>query len=162
MKIKILIILLGLGFLASCASTGTCPKNPAEGNISSPFNSDNDEYSPYFYENTFYYTISNKAKKIKETLYRSEFMDGRFQRPEEVKDLPFENLQNASLPTFCINPKSGNLEVWYSANTRNGKIHRNYSLLKKSMTNGQNHKMQNSLILKISNHIHLFLLMAKS
>lgn len=125
MKIKILIILLGLGFLASCASTGTCPKNPAEGNISSPFNSDNDEYSPYFYENTFYYTISNKAKKIKETLYRSEFMDGRFQRPEEVKDLPFENLQNASLPTFCINPKSGNLEVWYSANTRNGKIHRN-------------------------------------
>lgn len=125
MNKNILIILLGLSFLVSCASTGTCPRNPAEGNISSPFNSDNDEYSPYFYENTFYYTISNKTKKIKETLYRSEFVGGRFQRPEEVKDLPFENLQNASLPTFCINPNTGNIEVWFSANTKNGKIHRN-------------------------------------
>lgn len=122
---KFTLFLLGMAFLAGCATQSSCPRNPAEGNIAAPFNSQNDEYSPGFFENIFYYTVSNKAKKIPETVYKSELRDGKFSRPVEFTELPFANLQNASLPSFCYNPATGNLEVWFSANTRNGKINRN-------------------------------------
>jgi outer membrane lipoprotein-sorting protein len=64
----ILLLLLASAFIAGCASSNTCPKVPSEGNISSPFNTDNDEYSPSFWDNSFYYTVSNRQENKRNNL----------------------------------------------------------------------------------------------
>ncbi|HOK15223.1 MAG TPA: hypothetical protein PK007_09935, partial [Candidatus Kapabacteria bacterium] len=145
---KILLLLLASAIFAGCASSNTCPKVPSEGNISSPFNTDNDEYSPFFWENSFYYTVSNKQKKINETIYKSEFVDGKFSRPKPVNDLPITSFQNVSSLSFCKNPNSGNLEIWFAANIRNNnKINRDLFFAEKigeSWTKPQNAKSINT------------------
>lgn len=144
----ILLLLLASAFIAGCASSNTCPKVPSEGNISSPFNTDNDEYSPSFWDNSFYYTVSNRQKKINETIYRSEFTDGKFSRPKVANDLPIGSFQNVSSLSFCKNPNSGNLEIWFAANTRsNNKINRDLFFAEQigeSWNNPQNAKSINT------------------
>lgn len=123
-KIIFIIALFAIG-LAGCASKNSCPKTPAVGNLNSGFNSDNDEYSPYFYENSFYYTVSNKEKKLSEKVYKSDFIDGRFSRPQIDTSLSFLKLLNSAMPVFAINPKTENLESIFAAVTKNGSLNRN-------------------------------------
>jgi len=125
MNKNILLIMLLALTIAGCASKSSCPKNPALGNLGSIFNSADDEYSPFFYNDVMYFTATSKDRKKPETIYRSEFRDGRFTRPQIDTTLPFRNIQNAGLPVFWDNPLTGKTELYFAAVSRNGKVNRN-------------------------------------
>ncbi len=125
MKYKLLLLFVFSLLLSGCAAKVTCPKNPAIGSLGGLFNSDNDEYSPFFYNNTLYFTSTSKEKNRAETIIKSEFENGRFSRPQIDSTLPLAGYANAGLPTFFDNPLTEHTELYFAAISKKGKINRN-------------------------------------
>lgn len=127
----ILAIAIALAF-GGCATKSPCPKVPNPGSLGAVFNSQDDEYSPFFFNDTLFYTATSKEKKKTETIYKSYFRDGRFSRPVRDTTLPLKSYQNAGLPVFWTNPESGEDEIFFAAIHKNGKINRNLFTASKS------------------------------
>lgn len=113
-RISGIIIIVSLSLLGSCKTSDPCPKNPAIGNAGSMFNTEFDEYSPFFFNDNMYFTAIRSATDNSEIIMKSPIIRGEFQPPEEDTTLPLRNYKHGGLPNFYQNPRTGLTEVYFA------------------------------------------------
>ena len=133
--IQIVTVIIALELIQSCSSLEPCMPEKNPGNPGSLFNSDNEEYSPVFFNEKLYFTSLNKDNKNEGRILISDYLDGKFEPPRADFSLPLEEFPNSGLPRFfrknaketelffaAMNSTTDkmNSDIYYSVN--NGKV----------------------------------------
>jgi len=130
-----LILLIGLTLiLISCSSVQECSENKENGNLGMQFNTENDEYSPFYYDGKFYFTSLNLRNPSSVRIFYSEFVDDSLLPPTFENNLPLYGYQNGGLPVFF---KRGNKEFLVFAAMNNTAKRINSDIYISEKTNGK-------------------------
>jgi len=114
MKIKIILLLSIFAISTACKTVDPCPDEAIPGNLGSVFNSDYDEYSPFFFEGAMYFTTTRLQSFEPEAVFKSEMVDGKFSAAQPASELPLSNYKNSGLPVFYRNPESQVVEMYFA------------------------------------------------
>ncbi len=115
------LMVIAAALITSCSATNPCPKTPNPGNIGSLFNTDYDEYSPVFIDDTLYFTTAPQDPKKPERIYRSVLSGGNFSLPALASDLPLSEIRNSGLPSFRKIRETGAIEMFFAGVPVNSK-----------------------------------------
>lgn len=95
----ILLIGLALAFI-SCSSVQECTENKESGNLGMLFNTENDEYAPFYYDGKLYFTSLNLRNPSSVRIFYSEIVNDSLMPPTFENNLPLYGYQNGGLPVF--------------------------------------------------------------
>ncbi len=122
MKYYFLLVLLIVALFAnSCKTVDPCPPNEGTGNVGSNFNSELDEYSPFFFQNSLYFTALLKEAKQPEQTYRADYKNGKFEKPIHDKELPMDFFEKSGLPKFYYNKEKKRTEMYFTGMSKSKK-----------------------------------------
>ncbi len=122
MKYYLLFILISFSLMIeSCSTVDPCPPNEATGNVGSLFNTELDEYSPVFFENSIYFTALQKESNEPEQILRSDSKKGEFTSPVKDKFLPMDFFQKSGLPQFYNNVEKNRIEMYFAGMSKGTK-----------------------------------------
>ncbi len=99
MKI-LLYSLIFIVLLNGCKSIPECVEDEKSGNLGKLFNTLNDEYAPFFYDNKLYFTSLNIKNPEFVRIYYSEYENNSFSDLYLENNLPLNYYPNSGLPVF--------------------------------------------------------------
>lgn len=123
-KIYIVPVLIVFLSMYSCKTPSPCPDVPNYGNAGEKLNTGNDDYLPVVDGDVLYFTSVREEKNNTERIYRSEFDGQEFDAPELDTELPLNYYPNSISPSFTIDKVSGKKEVYFAANSPDGRANK--------------------------------------
>ncbi len=121
MKYNLIAFLVIVLIIESCTSIDPCPPNTTEGNIGSVLNSELDDYSPTFFENSIYYTALLKETNEPEQILRSDMKNGVWTPSVKDNSLPMGSYQKSGLPKFFNNIEKNRVEMYFAGMSKTSK-----------------------------------------
>jgi len=97
---KIILFSVLILVLISCSSVKECVENKESGNLGMLFNTENDEYAPFYHDGKLYFTSLNIKNPAIVRIFYSEFKDDILMPPTYENNLPLYQYQNGGLPVF--------------------------------------------------------------
>ena len=122
MKYYLLLVIIVALLANSCKTADPCPPNEGTGNVGSNFNSELDEYSPYYFQNSLYFTALLKESKQPEQMYRADFRNGKFEKPVLDSELPMDFYEKSGLPKFYNNKDKKRIEMYFTGMSKSKKM----------------------------------------
>jgi hypothetical protein len=98
--LQLISVIIVLELIQSCSSVVPCIPEKNQGNPGSLFNSENEEYSPIYFNEKLYFTSLNKDNKNDGRILISDYLDGKFEPPRADFSLPLNSYPNSGLPRF--------------------------------------------------------------
>lgn len=116
MRYFLIILLL---FIVACSSIKKCVDDDKNGNMGQMFNTNNDEYSPFYYDNKLYFTSLNVNQPNIVRIYSSKLYKDSLMNPSYESSLPPYSFLNGGLPVFFKH--DGKEKMIFAAMNQSGK-----------------------------------------
>lgn len=107
--------------LSGCASAPKCKDITAPGNMGGYFNSPADEFSPTVADGAVYFATTQNPKSPSLLILISEYKKNDFRTPSAFNEIHRLGFKNIGAPTFYASDKTGEQELYFSAESKSGK-----------------------------------------
>ncbi|HRP02501.1 MAG TPA: hypothetical protein PLE30_07635 [Candidatus Kapabacteria bacterium] len=97
---KVLVLFLALVVCSACSSIKECNDASESGNIGKRFNTEFDEYAPFYYKGKLYFTSLNVNNPSTVRIFYSEYKNDSLLPPTYENNLPLYTYPNGGLPIF--------------------------------------------------------------